>query len=75
MNLVAAVQQKSFTEISTGEARNSLETALDYIRDIPFPHGDTIVSVSMPPVTVYYYNDDRWQITYALSYLPSERIF
>ena len=57
------------------EARRSLDSALDYIKDMPFPHGDTIVSVAMSPVVVYYYNDDMWEITFSLSYLKSEQVF
>ena len=64
------------TYLSLGQqARNSLDSVLDYIRDMPFPHGDTIVSVFMPPVVVYYYNDDMWEIVFGMSYLPSEQVF
>lgn len=52
--------------------RNSLDEALEYIRDFPFEHGDTIERRLMPPVTIYLFRDDYWRISYSLSFQPTE---
>ena len=49
------------------EERLSLDEALDYIRDVPFPHGNTIVRRSRPPAFIYYFSDEMWRISYHLS--------
>ena len=55
----------------TPEARVSLDAALDYIRDAPFPHGDLITARLLPPVVVYEYRDDDWRISYSLGISPT----
>ena len=52
--------------------RNCLDEALEYIRDFPFEHGETVQRRYMPPVTIYLFRDDRWRISYSLSSHPTE---
>ena len=46
--------------------RASLDGAFEYIRDVPFEHGDIITSRLLAPVMVYTYNDGVWRCTYSL---------
>lgn len=57
------------------DTRSSLDSALDYIRDVPYPHGEVITTRHMPPVTVYEYNDGTWKVSYGLGYDREQRIF
>ena len=50
--------------------RATLDKVLDYIRDVPFPHGDIITVRYMPPVMVYTYDDGVWKCTYGLGLVP-----
>jgi hypothetical protein len=50
--------------------RASLDKAFDYIRDVPFEHGDIITRRLLPPVMVYTYNDGVWRCTYSLGLIP-----
>ena len=52
--------------------RNSLDKVLEYIRDFPFEHGDTIERRYMPPVTIYLFRDDNWRVSYSISSHPTE---
>ena len=54
------------------QKRQSLDTVLDYIRDVPFEHGDLITKRSAPPVVIYTYTDERWRILYTLSTQPEQ---
>ena len=53
----------------------SLDKAFDYIRDVPFEHGDTVTKRFMPPVMVYTYNDGVWRCTYSLGLIPETIVF
>ena len=55
-----------------GEARASVDAALEYIRDLPFENGDIIAKRLLPPVVVYEYTDGEWRISYSLSFRPAE---
>ena len=52
-----------------------MDLALDYIKDVPFPHGEVVTARQMPPVTVYEYNDGIWRIAYSLGYQRELGIF
>ena len=60
-----------YNSLNTQE-RNSLDEALDYIRDFPFEHGDTVVRRIRPPVVIYLFRDDYWRISYSLSFHHTE---
>ena len=49
--------------------------ALERIRTNPHPDGETITTIHLPPVTVYYYDDGQYRIGYGLSYLSAEYIY
>ena len=51
------------------EGRDSLDAVLEYIRDVPFPHGDTVTKRLMTPHLVYVFDDNEWQIAYTMRYL------
>ena len=53
----------------------SLDKAFDYIRDVPFEHGDIVTSRFMSPVMVYTYNDGVWRCTYSLGLIPETIVF
>ena len=55
--------------------RATLDAALDYIRDAPFPHGGIVTAHRMPPVTVYVYRDDEWRISYGLGFSPNDATY
>ena len=57
------------------EERASLDEVLEYIRDVPFPHGDTITKRLMTPHLVYVFDDDEWQIAYTMRFLPKENSY
>lgn len=57
------------------EERASLDAVLEYIRDVPFPHGDTITKRLMTPHLVYVFDDNEWQIAYTMQYLPGENSY
>ena len=61
-----------FYKALPSQKRQSLDTALDYIRDVPFEHGDLITKRSAPPVVIYTYTDERWRILYTLSAQPGQ---
>ena len=63
-------QAASFYSSLDADALASLDEALDYIRDAPFAHGDTVRRQYMPPVYVYVYRDNQWRISYSLGALP-----
>ena len=58
-----------------GEERSSLDRALDYIKDAPFAHSETVTAHFAPPVVVYVYQDEDWRISYTLGFLPAEAAF
>ncbi|MYE54475.1 MAG: hypothetical protein F4X34_04675 [Chloroflexi bacterium] len=62
-----------YNSLNTQE-RNSLDEALEYIRDFPFEHGDTVIRRIRPPVVIYLFRDDYWRISYSLSTHPTEPI-
>lgn len=41
------------------EDRDSLDAVLEYIRDVPFPHGDTVTKRLMAPHLVYVFDDNE----------------
>ena len=55
--------------------RDSLDAALEYVRDVPFPHGDTITKRLMTPHLVYVFDDNEWQIAYTMRFLPEENSY
>ena len=54
------------------EERASLDAALEYVRDVPFPHGDIITKRIMAPHLVYVFDDNEWQIAYTMRFLAGE---
>ena len=44
--------------------QEELRDALDYIRDVPFEHGDTIVKRVVDSEFIYLYEDDLWRISF-----------
>lgn len=57
------------------EARASLNAALDRIGSNPHPDGDTIFSVTHPPVVIYTYQDEHWRISFGRSYSITEECY
>ena len=55
--------------------RASLDKAFDYIRDVPFEHGDIITRRLLLPVMVYTYNDGVWRCTYSLGLIPETVVY
>ena len=54
------------------QKRQSRDTTLDYIRDVPFEHGDIITKRFASPVVIYTYTDEQWRIMYTLSTQPGQ---
>lgn len=52
-----------------------LREALRYILEMPFEHGDTITRRMMPPVMLYTYHDENWEIVYTLDRVSGELDF
>ena len=52
-----------------------MEEAFRYIVEMPFEHGDTITRRLMPPVMLYTYRDESWQIVYTLDRLTGQLDF
>ena len=45
-----------------------MDAALDYIQNDPIPDGGKITFVDMPPIVLYYYQDESWMVSFGLSY-------
>ena len=63
-----------YASLGVGD-RDSLDAVLEYIRDVPFPHGDTVTKRLMTPHLVYVFDDNEWQIAYTMRFLPRENSY
>ena len=53
----SAEKVRRFYDSLSEDERKSLDVALDYIKSVPFEHGDIITKRLMPTVMVYTYDD------------------